>query len=551
MGCKVSWSLPLSSLEHCDSRSFRLVCLYLSCKGPPNPLCVLNKPVLKQLKELTRLTQTNGVLNELTDPSDKTVIGRLYRALLADPHASEEEIVVAVYGPGAETNLPAFQKLKTRLRNLLIDALVSVSVMYKPDYSTYVSTYQTLQRQYASAQLLLSMRAYHNCANVLERVYRTASKYDIVELQYQASQRLMGLYMGLVHNPNKFEFYSKRSVAHRDAFTELGKVVTALYTFKHHLHNRLGDAVAIARVAIEQAEIVHEVLLKNPELSVAQLTYYDLQSQVCFLQGNFSEAVKYAEAGENYYLASPTGIPTRLYVFRIMQFRALGFLNQLDKGEVVAQRIERNVKKGSVNWLDLQEVKIYFYLKLKLYDKAYIVASAVDQHKLQKMLSGELRQVWEIISALMHLLVVCGQVTIKEKPGVFRISRFLNSVPTYSKEKSRMNVQILVIHTILLIVSKQYDKAIDRVEALEKYCSRYLSKNDNLRSNCFIKMLTAVVKGNFHFQAAQRYAEKYRLKLVAAEPNLLNQIDRVEIIPYEDLWGILLAHLGNKIISRR
>jgi len=56
-------------------------------------------------------------------------------------------------------------------------------------------------------------------------------------------------------------------------------------------------------------------------------------------------------------------------------------------------------------------------------------------------------------------------------------------------------------------------------------------------------MLSAVVKGNFHPVAAQRYAAKYVKILKETPPSISEQSSEIEIIPYEELWDILLGVL--------
>lgn len=505
---------------------------------------------MRQLRELVELTQADSSLNDLASPDSDSILGKLYRAILSGSEVGEEDIVKVVYGPEVTPSYSAYQKLKSRLRNILLDALLNVNMKDKPNYSTYLDTYRTLQRQYASAQLLLSMRAYNNCAHVLERVYRMATKNRMAELQYQSSQMLMGLYLGVVYNPRKFDFHVKMSALHREEFADYGKVSSALYVFKHHLYNRIGSNLEIANVAEEQAQTVKEIMDRHPDFFQIKGTYFDIITWVNYLRGEFLQAVEFAQAGEKHIQEVQLGAGSRLFAFRIMQLRAFGFLNDLVSGELIIKRIESEMEPYTVNWLSLQEEKIFFYLRLQQYERAFGIAQSVDRRQVRKILSQRLRQLWELIDALMHLLYLCGQIPETDENNKFRLSRFLNSMPTFSKEKRGMNVQVLIIHTMLLIVLKRYDEVIDRVEALEKYCSRYLSNNDHLRSNCFIKMLTSIVKGNFHQAAAVRYATPYLKKLRATEQDLLGQVDRTEIVAYEDLWGIILQHLGTKIYRR-
>ncbi len=103
-----------------------------------------------------------------------------------------------------------------------------------------------------------------------------------------------------------------------------------------------------------------------------------------------------------------------------------------------------------------------------------------------------------------------------------------------------MNISILIAQFIILLADKKYGKLIDRTEALDKYSYRHLKNDQNLRSNCFIRMLLSLVKADFNPIRASRYAEKYVKRLSSTEMNLNEYSAEIEIIPYEGSWKIIL-----------
>lgn len=136
-------------------------------------------------------------------------------------------------------------------------------------------------------------------------------------------------------------------------------------------------------------------------------------------------------------------------------------------------------------------------------------------------------------------------------PSKYKQGKFLNSIPVYSKDKRDLNVSSLIIQIVFVIVKKDYDQAIDRIEAIEKYCSRYLRKDENFRSNCFIKALLQVPISGFHKAGVERRAKKYIGQLSDVPLEMSNQPYEVEIIPYEDLWQIIMDSLGVKFFRRK
>jgi len=92
-------------------------------------------------------------------------------------------------------------------------------------------------------------------------------------------------------------------------------------------------------------------------------------------------------------------------------------------------------------------------------------------------------------------------------------------------------------------------QSIDRIEAIKKYCSRYLRQDDNFRSNCIIKLLLQIPEGSFHRQAVLRRAGKYLEQLQSVPLEIAYQTHEIEIIPYEDLWEMTIDSLPNQIVK--
>ena len=56
----------------------------------------------------------------------------------------------------------------------------------------------------------------------------------------------------------------------------------------------------------------------------------------------------------------------------------------------------------------------------------------------------------------------------KEEGKKFRVSRYANDVPIFSKDKQGLNVPILISQIALLLQEKKYNIVIDRMEAIGK-----------------------------------------------------------------------------------
>ena len=133
----------------------------------------------------------------------------------------------------------------------------------------------------------------------------------------------------------------------------------------------------------------------------------------------------------------------------------------------------------------------------------------------------------------------------------FRLLKFLNEVPNFTKDKKGYNVSILVIQIIYMLEKGEYTNIINRSEAMNVYCSRYLRKDDSYRSSLFLKMLLTLVKEDFGYERTKQMAHKYLRKMQEGDPEGNTTVNEWEIIPYEILWEKVLNRLKNKTVNSR
>lgn len=226
------------------------------------------------------------------------------------------------------------------------------------------------------------------------------------------------------------------------------------------------------------------------------------------------------------------------------------YLGEYQKAITTINASEKYVKVGSHNWAKEQIVKVAVLNYNTEYDKAYHTTLEVVNHKGFRKLRMVVQEEWLIICAFMAMLVKIGKISPElsdKKIADFRLNKFLNEIPIYSKDKTVTNATILIAHICHLIIDQKYSQAIDRIEAIEKYCSRYLRvKSESFRLNCFLKMVLVIPKVGFHQAGVKRCAEKYVSRL--SEQSIADTRQQIitEILPYEDLWEMMFDQLKNK-----
>lgn len=166
---------------------------------------------------------------------------------------------------------------------------------------------------------------------------------------------------------------------------------------------------------------------------------------------------------------------------------------------------------------------------------------------------AQLQEQWRIYAAYLKFIQQVRPEVIKGKnrSNTFRLGKFMNETPVFSKDKQGMNIPILIVQFLILLTQKKYHKLIDRAEALAKYQSRYLQQDEWFRSQCFLKMLMQLPANNFHRQAVERKTEDWLSRLDKRGTQKKTGLSPCEIIPYDILWKWILASLDNQFHGKQ
>jgi len=202
---------------------------------------------------------------------------------------------------------------------------------------------------------------------------------------------------------------------------------------------------------------------------------------------------------------------------------------------------------GSLSWYLIA----HYTLKAQLYAGAYIEAinlikKMIDNPRFPKV-KENFKEIFYATLGYIHLVVDSGLAgdtqILHQKLPEFKLGKFLNTTPVFSKDKRGINVSILLMHIAFLLQRKDYNAIIDRTDSLNQYAYRYLRKDDSFRSNCMIKMVIQMTKADFHPVRTARYTADLRKQLSNVTLAGSGENIEVEIIPFEVLWDIMTKAL--------
>jgi hypothetical protein len=103
-------------------------------------------------------------------------------------------------------------------------------------------------------------------------------------------------------------------------------------------------------------------------------------------------------------------------------------------------------------------------------------------------------------------------------------------------------VAILVLQFLYYVREEDLDMLSYLIEGLKKYAGRHLQENFSKRSVYFFKLLVTTVKADLDYVESQKKGRVLYEKMQST-PVPGDAYAEIEIIPYEQLWAIVLRTL--------
>lgn len=417
------------------------------------------------------------------------------------------------------------------LKSRLISKLTSSILFFKSD-STYQSTYIDCWREFAAIQVLKGIGLRKGAVWMAERLLKKAMQYNLTSIVVLNSEMLEMNFGHLTGDRNKWMKYKKINETYeaiqrseKDARTKLLEV-SVNFSASRSVNKELA-------LKAEEYSVELQKNLNNIDSLHYGLYTYNLMILHAELTQNPSQLLTTCQEALAHFNKKPYPIPESAnFMFNFKMIHALLITRDFEACYTAIQRSKAIAKKGyNFGVCLIYEVIFGFHCN----DEDTIKRAIHESHKYRKF--AVIDEQWKIMEAYANFFdIKTGQR--------FRVSKFLNEVPIFAKDKEGNNISILALQILFYLKARKKGKIIDRAEALKQYAKRYLRKDNSYRSNCFVHMLLSIVKGNFHPAAVTRYATPYIKRLEEYRGG------EVEIVPYERLWEEVIRLLENPVDTK-
>ncbi|TVQ49433.1 MAG: hypothetical protein EA362_04455 [Saprospirales bacterium] len=501
---------------------------------------------MKILKELIGLLPPSKIKKiQLIgqDLDSDTKLGALYYAILDNEVASDTDASKLLYNDVPKS--AAYLKLKQRLRERLLNTLffIDVNTARFADYGTAMAN---CHQEYALVKLLLSKYARNSAIWLAEHLFEQTMKYEFTELNYLISSDLMNHYGLLELDRKKFNYYKSFNEDAKKNLDAEHRAAQALSLISFIKIDSRKDKKSDYK---DFFEVMGKLDGLFPDIATTRflLYYSNVKSSYYSDIKNYHGIIQLAD--DVLYLVDQKSFKNRtlIYSLNVKKMNSHFNLGELTKAINIAEEAKNHTKPYTQNWYIATYYKCLFLLHLKDYKGATKILDETISKDNAKYLSPILKEYWLTIQAYVELLKVFGKIETEDKKSIFRVQKFINDVPVYQKEKQGRKVAVLLVQLMFFLGRNEYGKYIDRLEALQQYRRRHLGEANTFRANCIIKMMTKVGKLSFHPVRVIAHTKKDLNTLSSMTPEFSNSSADVEIIPYEDLWQMVLEMLEKNL----
>ncbi len=393
-------------------------------------------------------------------------------------------------------------------------------------------------RELALIQQLRGRGQSRIAAKLAERTLRKAIKYQFTDLVVSLLRILYQYHALMGDDDRRYRQYRKLLTEYEKRRDQEWLVEEMFLTISRQ-QNRSKTVAGMVEKAQSYLPEIRSLMKSYPESHRIHLLGYSVLVNYNILSHQHGEVIATCQEALRFFERLPYPAPlATLFSFTYRMIPSLIHLQRFEEAQDTITAALKLMKPGIHNWFATQFYHIVLGFFAGEYHLSYQALQEIRKYKLRQ---GTLREQLLIAEAYVVFFQRAGMI---ESPALrFRMSRFLNEVPTFSKDKRGMNINILILQILFLLLNQQYNRIIDRMEALAMYSHRYLRRDEHFRSNCFIKLLLLLPKSHFNNRRLAPRAAPLLEKLHTVP--VLADYD-VEIVPYPKLWEIVTGLLGRE-----
>lgn len=473
---------------------------------------------MKELRQLIKYLNQHVLIHPkiIRKTANQTQVERLYQHIKSGKKPTPES-----FFPDDHNQEKYFNNLKNQLEDRLINSILFV----QPDKKESLLE-KSRNKCYKTLAIVNQLRGKFKilAAKTAKKGLKIAIKYEFTNLIYEFSSFLQYYHGSVTGNLKELEKYTLLA---DEAFTNLAAEKKA-QTYMSLTSVNFVKSKTILLQAAEQAETyIQELQILSPQISSTRfhLLKFNLMILVAEIKSEHHRVIQICDQAYQNLKDKEACSSAVKFLFRFKKIPALILYKKFERAKAEIETCLFIVKKHMHNYNILLIYKAF--LGFHQQDMSITQAAILEFKNPKNKPHPSLKEAIEILEAYFKF---------ETNAPNFKTNTFHLKVPTFSKDKRGNNINILIIQILFLIKERAFDAAEIRIDALQSYAHRNLSKDADYRSNCFIKLLSTIPAGSFHQARVKPRAAKYLKRLQSLPIEKAQQPFELEIINYEILW---------------
>jgi hypothetical protein len=477
---------------------------------------------------------------------DTSLIPDLVRALLDGDGTPTWTSVIGQLGL---SRAPAsFAKSKQRCVDLLYRGLAWVDVEQLHPAPLVRGRIRAL-RQLNAAQILLSQKSRISVVDVLTSSRDAAVKYQL-HVPLLIMDRIRRRELAFMNRLDEYEECNKRMI-------ELERVIAVelqaeraedeMRELVNHYHRQLRTS----RRRIDKLRKDVTNYLQQSDTYVTRLAYYRVM-------------IWSAHLAHEYHIAAAAGTEAVAWMQSLPDFRnkdiednflgnVLTALLQIAPDEDTLKAWDQILQGQAPSSPDAHSVLQAYAAALFTHRRYQQVSDLILQclDNCPKDVPDWRRLTWILFALYAAELAAVGMVQDNAALQELRVhgkSRIQAFERVYSKHKPTTSALLFIIDIIRLLRERKFSAVIDLTDQLQKYVSRYELEAATARTARFMRMLSTLIAADFDPDKAEARAAKILAKYPDADTWVR---DESEIVPFDELWNVVIYHLRDAAGERR
>lgn len=462
------------------------------------------------------------IMKDLLSNINPKVVGekeqKYVQGILAEEWKTNEDVGKAIW---PKTNPKNRKTYLSRLKKNILEQTINNAILVKGKSPYQALTFDCWKRL-AAVKILSGMGVRKGAAWLAKQTLKKALKCDLTEVALSMARSLV-ITESVSGSTKEYQYYRDLVDDLEEVFAAENKAIRYFTELSNHFANsKEVNAALIKRVQAYGEELSSEI----DRFTTYRYCYFSYHIKATYAQliNDHKTLEKVCNQAILFFEAKPYPIPTSVkFSFTFKPISAALQLRDYTAAKEYISAARKLTLPRSYN----EEICLIYQAILGFHsDQFDLVKDAIQSSRpLRKYKVVE--EQWKIIEAYACFLDI-------DSGKKFRIKKFLNEVPIYSKDKRGNNISILILQILFHLKLEERGAIIDKMDALRVYSYRYLKKDETFRSNCFIHMLLCIPRAYFNAIALQRHAKNYVERLGTYEGG------EIEIIPFEKLWEEIL-----------